>query len=214
MIVLSKEGVEFEAVFADHGGDYPETYEYVNMLKEKGYPITVLDCKVDGLNLYDYSLKYGIMPSRWMRWCTDKYKIRPLYDYYQRPCIVYIGFHAGETKRAKPSRDKDIYNEFPLIEKGIDQEGCKDVIINAGLFVPRKSGCYFCPFASKKEFEQIRDHNPDLWCKVKKMETTANIRRAAQGKTPIYLKDKPVDAVVSEGQADLWGLRKPCICDI
>ena len=31
----------FEAVFVDHGTDWPETYEYVDMFKEK-YPLTVL----------------------------------------------------------------------------------------------------------------------------------------------------------------------------
>lgn len=161
-----------------------------------------------------YSLKYGILPSRWQRWCTDKFKITPMYKYFERPCTVYIGFHAGELKRAKPSRDCDIYNEFPLIEKDIDQQGCIDIIANAGLPVPKKSGCFFCPFSRIEQFEYIRDNKPDLWCKVKKLETTANIRRASQEKTPIYLRDKSVDAVVSEGQSDLWGIRKPCICDL
>ena len=32
MLWLIEHDIEFEAVFADHGGDYPETYEYVDML--------------------------------------------------------------------------------------------------------------------------------------------------------------------------------------
>lgn len=214
MILLKNQGVKFEAVFSDHGGDYPETYDYVRMLQENGYPITVLDCKVEGLDLYNYSLKYKILPSRWMRWCTDKFKITPLYSYFVKPCVVYIGFHSDERKRAKVSRDLDIYNEFPLIENNIDQKGCEKIILDVGLAVPRKSGCYFCPFASRKEFEYIRDNKHDLWCKMKTLENSAINRRKEQGKTPIYLRDKPLDAVVSEGQFDLWGLRKPCQCGI
>lgn len=213
MILLKNQGVEFETVFSDHGGDYPETYDYVKMLKENGYPITILDCKVEGLDLYDYSLKYKILPSRWMRWCTDKFKIRPLYEYFERPCIVYIGIDSGEKKRAKPSRDSDIENRFPLIEESMNRQDCISYIEKVGRIpVPRKSGCYFCPFASRKDFEYIRDYKHDLWCKTKKLETSAIARRKEQGKTPIYLRDKPLDAVVLEGQSDLWGLRKPCQC--
>ena len=36
MLLLEDEGIEFENVFVNHGGDYPETYEYVIYLKDKG----------------------------------------------------------------------------------------------------------------------------------------------------------------------------------
>jgi hypothetical protein len=212
MILLRNKGVEFESVFEDHGGDYPETYAYVEMLQSKGYPITVIEAKVEGLNLYDYCLKYGILPSRQMRWCTDKFKIRHALSYYERPCIVYLGFDYDEIGRAKPSRDSGIENVFPLIDEGIDREGCKKIILKAGLPVPKKSGCYFCPFAKVKEFKILRDEYPDLWCKAKHMEQRAVDRRISQGKSPFYLRDKPLDRVVNEGQDDLFGWRKPCQC--
>ena len=41
------EGWDFEAVFVDHGTDWPETYEYVEMFK-KMYPVTVLRPDVTG----------------------------------------------------------------------------------------------------------------------------------------------------------------------
>jgi len=47
MLLLEDEGIEFESVFIDHGGDYPETYEYVNYQKKRtkcrrnSYEITV-----------------------------------------------------------------------------------------------------------------------------------------------------------------------------
>ena len=214
MILLKNQGIEFEAVFTDHGGDYPETYEYVNMIQGKRYPITILNCKIYELDLYDYSYKYKILPSRWQRWCTDKFKLTPLYEYFEKHCVVYIGMDAGEPKRAKPSRDSDIYNEFPLIVEGLDRKGCEDYIKKAGLPVPRKSGCYFCPFQSVKNFTTLRDSEPELWCKTKKLEDEAIKRRLRQGKSPIYLRDKPLNAVVQEGQGDLWGLRKPCQCGI
>lgn len=214
MILLKSQQINFECVFVDHEGDYPETYEYVDMLIEKGYPITRIKARIDDCNLYDYSLKYKILPSRQMRWCTDKFKITPLYKYIEKPCIMYIGIDAGEINRAKPSRDDEIQNEFPLIDEGIDREGCKQIILNAGLPLPRKSGCYFCPFASNKEFKQIRDHRMDLWCRVKKLEDEAVKRRILQGKQPFYYKDKPLDIIVNEGQDDFFGWRKPCQCGL
>lgn len=214
MILLKNKGIDFEAVFSDHGGDYPETYEYVKMLQAEGYPITVLDCKVENLDLYDYCLEKNIIPSRWMRWCTDKFKIIPLYRYFKRPCIVYIGIDAGETKRAKPSKDTDIDNQFPLIEEGMDRIACEEYIQKAGLPVPRKSGCYFCPYSKKKDFEYLRNNEPDLWCKTKHLEDNMLATRKEQGKEPIYLMHKSLNAVVQEGQTDLWGLRKPCQCGL
>lgn len=214
MVLLKNQGVEFESVFAHNGGDYPETYEYVKALQVRGYLITVLECKKNGLGLYEYSHKYKILPSRWQRWCTADFKIKPMYEYFEKPCTVYIGFDAGEPQRAKPSRDLDITNEFPLIEEGINREGCEQIIKDAGLSVPRKSGCYFCPFQSIGNFTTLRDNEPDLWCKTKKLEDDAIARRKEQAKTPIYLRDKPLNAVVQEGQSDLWGLRKPCQCGL
>lgn len=64
-LYLTDLGIDFEAIFANHGGDYPHTYDYVSYfnteLKKRGLiPVTVLSVKVreksmeKGLNLYDY----------------------------------------------------------------------------------------------------------------------------------------------------------------
>jgi len=37
-LYLLDQKVEFEAVFVDHGTDWPETYDYVEMFKKK-YPL-------------------------------------------------------------------------------------------------------------------------------------------------------------------------------
>ena len=38
MLWLIDHGIEFEAVFSNHGGDYPETYDYLDMLLDKDCP--------------------------------------------------------------------------------------------------------------------------------------------------------------------------------
>lgn len=42
MLLLLDKGQKFESFFIDHGGDYPETYEYLGYLLGQGYDITVL----------------------------------------------------------------------------------------------------------------------------------------------------------------------------
>jgi len=213
LILLTNYHKNFEVVFVDHGGDYPETYKYTAMLQAKGYRITVIKGRYDGLNLTEYCHKYRIMPSRQQRWCTAKFKISPLYDYFKYPCTVYIGFDAGEMKRARPSVRDDITNEFPLIEEKIDRAGCERIILSAELPLPRKSGCYYCPFQRINEFVRLRDNYPELWCKTLKLENDFLSRRKEKGQKPFYLKgDMPLEKLVREGQDDLFGWRKPCQC--
>ena len=40
LLLLTDRGEEFETVFVNHGGDYPETYEYVDYLRDQGFEIT------------------------------------------------------------------------------------------------------------------------------------------------------------------------------
>jgi 3'-phosphoadenosine 5'-phosphosulfate sulfotransferase (PAPS reductase)/FAD synthetase len=53
LLLMADEGMEFETVFVNHGGDYPETYAYVELLRERGYiagrrrpfePVRLLAC--------------------------------------------------------------------------------------------------------------------------------------------------------------------------
>lgn len=214
LILLTEEGEEFEAVFADHGGDYPETYEYVEMLRGH-YPITIIKVTVGGKDLYSYAMAYTILPDRRFRWCTQRFKSKPINDYFDKPCLVYIGFDAGESHRSLNRYDiEGIEYEYPLIEMGIDRKDCEEIIIKAGLPLPRKSGCYFCPFQKRSELIALRDKYPDLYCKTKTMEETCNKRRAEQGKSPVYLRDHPIDEIAQEGQDDLFGFRKPCQCEL
>lgn len=212
MLLLRDEGVQFEAVFADHHCDWPHVYEYVRMLQGQGYPITVLDSGDMGGEIE----KYAIMPSRWQRWCTTQYKVEPMRRYYERPCVVYLGISADEAQRAKPSGDDDIQHEFPLVERDIDRTECKRIIERHGLPIPGKSTCYFCPFQSPRDFVRLRQYHPALFERVKRMEQRFIERRVAQGKKPVYLMDRPIEAVAQEGQSDMfemWGVH-PCLCEL
>lgn len=224
-LLLLDVGWEFEAVFVDHGCDWPETYEYLELfqgwLKEQGHePITVIgpeyyrkrDDKTWN-NLYDYAYNIRIIPMRSYRWCTRDFKVNPLIRYHQKPCQVCLGFAIDEAHRASLAcRDGETLR-YPLIEHEMTRQDCIDYIKSHGLPVPDKSGCWFCPFQRLSEFRKLRQVHPDLYCKAKTLEDRSVKRREKEGKEPYYLKDKPLDIIVSEDQGELFEEYKPpCYC--
>lgn len=177
MLLLEKQGVQFESIFVDHGGDYPITYEYIQYLQEKGHPITVLKSFVEGCStIEEYCLKKGIQPLRIMRWCTDKFKLRVMRDYVQSPSIMYLGIDSGEKHRAyKQPLKAGIENKYPLVDRGINREKCEQIIDRSGLEIPDKSACWMCPFASKSEIEEMRRYESELYARREKIIMNARI---------------------------------------
>jgi len=56
-----------------------------------------------------------------------------------------MGIAAEEAHRAD-NKKHGKNTRYPLIEKNIDRAGCKEIILNAELCLPAKSGCWCCPF--------------------------------------------------------------------
>jgi 3'-phosphoadenosine 5'-phosphosulfate sulfotransferase (PAPS reductase)/FAD synthetase len=149
------------------------------------------------------------------RWCTDKFKAKPMNSYYQKPCFNLMGIDAGEAHRAKLGNVKGIENRFPLIEAGINRQGCIELIQRHGFQVPPKSGCYVCPFQSRHDWKQLRHTDPDLFCKAQQLEQRANQYRDEVGKAHIFLnRNGPLSEVVEERQGVLWTVLEypPCNC--
>ncbi len=218
---LRDRGIEFEAVYASHGADWPETQQYMADRIAEGYPVTILETRRGGLDLYDYYLAHGMVPMRVARACTVEYKLVPLASHMTPPCTVYLGIDAGESHRAnriiEGCREAE-EKMFPLIEYGIDRAGCVEIIKAHGLPVPLKSGCFICPFQRRGQWVALRTQHPDLYCRAKRLEDSCNARMAAEGRRPIYLsdQDRPLDQVAMDSQADLFGERDmtPCLCDL
>ena len=222
----------FEAVFVDHGTDWPETYEYVDMFKEK-YPLTVLKPKRSGYgalnsvifnSLYDFSYAKKMFPSRVRRWCTEKFKSTVLNTYHQKPCFVLIGFDYDERHRAIITSKNNEEYRWPLIENEITRKGCENIILKHGLPVPIKSGCYICPFQRVGQLRELRWKHPDLFCKLEQLENRNNHWRVVSGSSDTwpwvldsyYSFGKPVREVAEKGidQSKLWKEDEypPCEC--
>jgi hypothetical protein len=228
MLMLLDQGDDFEAIFVDHGTDWPETYEYTEMLqnwlKDRGHKsIKILKPnlfrKKDGRtfdSLYDYAFFYKMIASRMFRWCTAEFKVKPIHRYVKTPCFMYIGIDYGESHRAKISTQSGIENRYPLIEHGINRSGCEKIIKDHGLAVPMKSGCYICPFQPNGQWIELRKKHPELFCKAQQLEINAANHRIKRGKKPISIKSKSLKSIVDEDQMNLFEQDDypPCQCGL
>lgn len=59
---------------------------------------------------------------------------------------------------------------YPLREWGFDRAACGRIITAAGLPLPPKSACFFCPAMKEIEIRQLARENPDLHALALEME--------------------------------------------
>lgn len=177
MILLIQDKLPLdEVVFADTGSEVPETYEYLPIAKEyldrAGVPLVTLR-KRSGLSLYDTCWNRKVIPSAVWRWSTRDFKVTPLHAHYRgkRSHInQYLGIAYDEIERVKDSRVDYVSNIYPLVDRRVTRQGCIDIIEAAGLPVPVKSGCYFCPFNSADRWEWLHEKHPDLYANAIALE--------------------------------------------
>jgi len=201
LLLLTDRGEDFETIFVNHGGDYPETYKYVDYIRGHGFEITEVVPNCRGYNtLYEYCIGHKIIPTVHFRWCTIEFKVKPYLDYIKPniPCVSFIGFDAGESRRVERSKtrkpryaiERKIKNEFPLFDSGMDRAACIDLIKKHRLDIPPKSGCYFCPFQKNIEYRRLFLEYKDLYRKVEELE------RNRVAKNEIYLRGgKPISDI-------------------
>jgi len=200
-------GEDFEAVAVNHHTDWPETYDYLEMMLAKGYPVTVIEPQVESCNsVYEYCFKYRTLPGRVARFCTARFKIEPIRDYCKRPCVMMVAIDASEPHRARPWKNekdrKSITFRFPLIEAGFTRDDCVAIIKRHCLPVPIRSNCWICSFQSREQWLLLKEQHPDLFAKAVELERLCNERRKVAGKKPVYYRDRPLDLYVAPKTAD------------
>lgn len=107
---------------------------------------------------------------------------------------VGIGISLDEISRAN-TRRKEPHETlvYPLVGIGEDtglkmtRLDCERLIRDAGLPVPPKSSCFFCPFHKPAAWADLHRERPDLFDKAAHLEDTLNERRRRLGKDPVYL---------------------------
>ena len=159
-------------IFADTGAEYPQTYDYIKyiqpLLESHGHELITVKSK-EG-SLYDYCKNKKILPMRRLRWCTDRWKRKPLDDYRgKKEYKLVIGIDYGERHRAyRWLNDKDAL--FPLIYFGMNRVECIKIIEDVGWRVPTKSACWFCPYEKMSKFKELKQDNRELFDELCVME--------------------------------------------
>jgi hypothetical protein len=165
-------GIE-RAVFCDTGAENPGTYDYLEYIRERS-PISIDTIKSKEGSLFEFCERKVILPARYMRWCTDRFKRRPLEQYAKQQGITewVIGIDAGERKRVNRWKSREGY-EFPLISLGLNRQSCEEAIIAQGWKTPHKSGCVFCPFSKTKDFAELKVQYPEIFARICELEKKA-----------------------------------------
>jgi|SRR5215831_11810233 len=190
LVGLAKRGERPDLIlFADTGSEKPETYAYLPTinawLESVGFPlVTVVKNprpKSGDKSLGEACHRNGVLPSLAYNghtcslvWKRDPQvafvkKWQPAIDAWKRGELVtqLIGYDAGtrDRKRCEKSYGKatpGFQNRYPLIEWGWDRERCEQEILAAGLPVPVKSACWFCPASKRSEVEWLAAFHPEL----------------------------------------------------
>ncbi len=193
LVGMAERGIRPDAIlFADTGGERPETYAYVAAVsawcEAQGFPAIVT---VDGGRKYP-SLEAECLGSETLpsiaygfKRCSLKWKVEPQEQWARRwqpaidcwtaggAVIKAIGYHAGETHRSVKASDKAYAYRYFLREWQWSQEDCVAAVQRAGLPKAGKSACFFCPSTKPREILDLQRDHPDLFNRALTIERKA-----------------------------------------
>jgi hypothetical protein len=154
-------------LFADTGGEKPETYQYLQVIRpflaSVGFPDVIVvryqPKWAEYSTLEGQCLHTGTLPSLAYggKSCSLKYKRQPQDKFVRgwepaRKCwarggkvVKAIGCDAGpaDSRRIRYEEDEEYRYWYPLASWGYDRQRCQEIILRAGLPVPVKSACFF-----------------------------------------------------------------------
>lgn len=136
------------------------------------------------------------------RSCTTDWKVgamrRWCVDHDDAEAVSLLGISVDEIERA---RVRPLV-AYPLLELGLTRADCARVIRDAGLPVPPKSACFFCPFHRPLVWREMRRDEPDLFDRAQQLEDVLNERQTRLGLPAVYLTAsgrRLSDAIVEAG---------------
>ena len=90
--------------------------------------------------------------------------------------------------------------DYPLIDLRLDRAACIAIIRQAGLPVPPKSSCWFCPYHSLQTWQHMRQEQPTYSGKQLLWSNDINARRVILGKDRVWCRSKlkPLDQATTD----------------
>ncbi len=186
-------------IFADTGAERPHTYDHIHRMQDwltaRGMPqITIVrKTRRDGRihKLEDNCVEKRMLPSLayGFKGCSQKFKIAPQNKFAnnlpQAKAIwsggglvdKYIGYEFSESRRwmRAPIEDAKYRYHYPLVGWEWSRPDCLKAIERAGIQMPGKSSCFFCPASTKPEIAELRRVYPDLYERALAMEANAKL---------------------------------------
>lgn len=143
------------------------------------------------------------------RQCTADFKIKVIGKWLKEhgatpdnPATVGVGISVDEIHRANNRRvEAHEVITYPLLDLGLRRTDCARIIREAGLPVPPKSSCYFCPFHRPETWQDMRREQPAEFEKACQLEDLLNARRDELGKDHVYLTrfNRPLREAIPDG---------------
>lgn len=109
----------------------------------------------------------------------------------KRGAVVALGISLDEWHRMRTDSGvtwKQL--AYPLIDLRLDRQDCRNIIEGAGLPIPPKSACYFCPLHRFSTWQEMRHKQPALFQKACELEEMINRRRDLLGKDHVWFSDR------------------------
>ena len=220
LIVLAVQGIikADVAVMSNVGDDseLPQTMAYVRDIIQpwaaaQGFPVHVADPIRHGkkTTLFQEITNEGsnrtLIPvfgekgNPLGRACTADFKVRVINRWLRENgaskknrATVLLGISTDEIERAGRGKEETIsVREYPLLLLGHDRTACSQIIRDAGLPVPPKSSCFFCPFHSETTWRELRRDEPELFERAQQLEDHLQQRNITRGvEKQVYLTRK------------------------
>ena len=210
----------FRITFSDTHDEKLETYAYIwdhfqPFVERHGRTLEVLQPKEGVLERFE---RLSVTGSRLIRACTDEGKVQPQRRYEKKAGydvnIHLLGIHADE-----PNRSKFADAERPLVDLGINQKACEQIIRDAGLPVPVKSGCWHCPFMRVGEVIDLAANDPCRFQRIIDLEAASTEKHPPEpgkkrthwgDKTAIEWRERAMGGALFAYEADDDDI--PCVC--
>lgn len=184
--------------------------EELRRMKRDGTPEDLYDRIMSGKRglVIPVHLK-GSGPMR--RQCTLDFKIRVVDRWLREhgatarnPATVMLGISTNEELRALRQHDGPNYRQtvYPLLAPDVrmSRMDCINVIVHAGLPIPPKSSCHFCPWHTVQAWRDLRDDEPVLFMTDVAMEQHLTDWSLKRGHRAVYLssQQRPLLQVVGD----------------
>jgi len=230
MLVLAAQGrIDYQTfLFANVGDDSedPLTLRYLREIAKpyaRRWNIGIYEIARPGDTLYQRLLsprRSVDIPVRMAngapgnRNCTAEYKIKVVGRWLkdrgataENKATVAVGISKDEIHRASNRKIAPYETiEYPLLDLRMNRADCAGLIQSAGLPLPPKSACWFCPFHKASQWAEMRRDREPLFIAAAGLEAQLIRKRATLGKDPVYLTQAgvPLGEAIGSAQDTLW----------